>query len=435
MIVGAEVTSGQYAVWVGVLDLDDDDSVAGVSGPLLPVHQQARVLVRMHHAPIGYIQIPALPAHSLASRARVAAEASLSDALHRHTQWDQSVSGPGRAGEWAESVACPLRFPDSGGEGVTIVVCSRDRSEDLRACLSAMRQIRYEPLEILVVDNAPADESTQRVVRSLAGTDPRIRYTCEPRPGLSVARNHGLAGARYDIVAFTDDDTLSDPGWPRALVAGFAADPEVICVTGLVASSSLATSSERYFDARYASESPFEPHRYDMNDRVTRLYPYAAGIFGMGANFAVRRTAIAKLGGFDPALGAGSPGRGGEDLDMFLRVILAGWRICYVPAALIWHRHRTDASALSEQLYSYGHGLGAYMAKYLRSRDLQTALLSSGVRHAFAFMTQMRHASRAGQLGRRGSKLAFDEVRGVVTGAVRYWASRSRRRRSWPDAP
>ena len=55
---------------------------------------------------------------------------------------------------------------------------------------------------------------------------------------------------------------------------------------------------------------------------------------------------------------------------MFLRVILAGGRICYLPSALIWHRHRVDMSALGEQIYSYGYGLGAYVAKHLLNQQL-----------------------------------------------------------------
>jgi GT2 family glycosyltransferase len=193
----------------------------------------------------------------------------------------------------------------------------------------------------------------------------------------------------------------------------------------LIASTSLTTSAERYFETRYANQSPFEARHFDLNTGVSRLYPYAAGIFGRGANFALRRSAVAAVGGFDPRLGAGSPGRGGEDLDMFLRVILTGGRIHYVPSALVWHRHRTDAKALSEQLYGYGHGLGAYVAKHLQSRDFRAALLAHGARHAWSLVLQMRVASRESQLGAQSWRLAINEMRGIVAGAVRYWTSRA----------
>src|SRR6185437_8580535 len=102
------------------------------------------------------------------------------------------------------------------------------------------------------------------------------------------------------------------------------------------------------------------------------------------------------LGEFDPLLGAGSPTRGGEDLDMFLRVILAGERLSYVPSALVWHRHRADVAALGEQIYSYGYGLGAYLAKHLLSRDLKLTVLGRGlIRQSGVVISRMRQASEA----------------------------------------
>jgi GT2 family glycosyltransferase len=250
-------------------------------------------------------------------------------------------------------------------------------------------------------------------------------------------------------VAFTDDDTMVDPGWPSAIVAGFVADPEAMCVTGMVASRALDTGSQRYFDSRYSWGESFEPRRYDLlaHRYPSRLYPFSAGIFGTGANFAVRRSAIAGLGGFDPLLGAGSPGRGGEDLDMFLRVILAGGRICYLPSALVWHSHRADTRALGEQVYSYGYGLGAYLAKHLLNRHLPVGILGQGVRQAGTVVSRMRLASQESRLRADGRRLGLTEARGVMAGALCYYRTTRQsseeetssdacfklRARSWPE--
>lgn len=436
MSVGEGAIIVEHAVWVGMLDIDGDGPVVGINGPVRPDHRVASLLIRKHLAPVGYVQVVTTPAETLSQRARLAAEASLASELRRHLNCDTDQSehdGPASQGDHG---TCPLlRTAVTGGPGVSVVVCSRDRPADLETCLSAMRGISYEPLEILVVDNAPTSDTTRKLVAAMACDDPRIRYTTEPAPGLSAARNHGLDRARYDLVAFTDDDTVADPHWPGALSAAFSDDPQVVCVTGLVASTSLTTRSERYFEARYASPEPFQPRRYDRNSRAEKLYPYTAGVFGRGANFALRRSGMVTVGGFDPLLGAGSPGLGGEDLDMFLRVILAGRSIRYEPSALIWHRHRPDEVALSEQLYAYGHGLGAYVAKHLHERSLFTALLSHGARHGWFLVRQMRHASAMSQLGSRGSQLAADELRGIVAGAARYWLSRRRPGRSPSSQP
>jgi GT2 family glycosyltransferase len=304
---------------------------------------------------------------------------------------------------------------------MTIVVCTRDRADFLRDCLRSVREASYHPLEILVVDNAPSGNETRDLVAALAREDPRIRYTCEPRPGLSAARNHGLAQARYDLVAFTDDDALVDPGWPAALATGFASDPAAVCVTGFVPAGALDTWSERYFDARYSWSEVAEPRRYDLasNRLPVRFYPFCAGIFGTGANFAVRRGPVIDAGGFDPLLGAGAPGLGGEDLDMFLRLILAGGRICYLPAAFVWHRHRSDPDALGDQIYSYGHGLGAYLAKHSKNRQLRAAFLRHSMPQIGMMMGRMRRASVSSQPW-SGAGLAVIEIRGVIAGALAY---------------
>jgi len=421
------------SIWVGLLDLDQSQPVTAVSAPLADRHGEARILVRKHEAPLGYVTVPAQPEATLTDRARAAAERALADAVRQHDKWDSAATADG-AEAWSAQVACPRRFASVDYPGLSVVICTRDRTAGLEAVLRTFQQVACEPLEILVIDNAPTGPATRELVTELAADDPRLRYTCEPSPGLSRARNHGMAAAKYDLIAFTDDDTQVDSGWPLAIAAGFAADPEAVCITGLVASSSLDTGPERYFDSRYSWGEAFEPRRYDLvtHRHPSGLYPYSAGIFGTGANFAVRRAAVERLGGFDPLLGAGSPGRGGEDLDMFLRMILSGGRICYLPSALVWHQHRADTQALSEQIYSYGYGLGAYLAKHLQDGRLPVVMLGHGLRRVAAVRQRMQQASEAGQMKAHGKRLAWDEARGVLAGGVRYYRSSRQASRAAP---
>ncbi|HEY5985343.1 MAG TPA: glycosyltransferase, partial [Streptosporangiaceae bacterium] len=410
------------AVWVGVLDIDDDAPVTGAGGQLSDAYDRARILILKHGTPAGQVCVPASPVDSLTDRARTAAQASLAGALRRHARCGSAVEETDDPPTWIARAACPRRFPATNGAGITVVVCTRNRPELLRGCLRSLQRVVHRPLEILVVDNAPSGGQTRQVVTEIQRDDPRVRYTRELSPGLSVARNRGLAEARFDIVAFTDDDALADPGWPSALAAGFAADPDATCVTGLVLSSGLDTVSERYFDSRYPWGEAFEPRRYDLTTHrhPSQLYPFTAGIFGTGANFAVRRSAVTKFGGFDPLLGAGSPALGGEDLDWFLRIILAGGRICYLPAAFVWHRHRVDAQALNEQIYSYGHGLGAYLAKHLANRELRAAIVRHGLDQAGRQLGRMWRASQTIERGSRSWRLALVEITGLAAGMASY---------------
>ncbi len=104
---------------------------------------------------------------------------------------------------------------------VTVAVCTRDRVTDLALCLDALIDFDYPALDLLVVDNAPDTDATARLVCHYHS---RVRYLCEPRPGLDWARNRAVHEARGDILAFTDDDAVVDRGWVTALVRIFVED-------------------------------------------------------------------------------------------------------------------------------------------------------------------------------------------------------------------
>jgi hypothetical protein len=72
-----------------------------------------------------------------------------------------------------------------------------------------------------------------------------------------------------------------------------------------------------------------------------------------------------------------SPTNGGEDLDMFFRVLMAGDKLVYEPAAIVWHRHRADSDALAVQARGYGLGLGAWLTTVATNR--RSALLAAKV--------------------------------------------------------
>lgn len=332
----------------------------------------------------------------------------------------------------------PLSFRASTRpyEPVTVVVCTRDRPQGLKACLESMRGLAHPAFEIIVVDNAPTDETVRGIVESYSKEDGRFRYAREPHPGLSWARNRGIGHATGEIVAFTDDDVRVDQWWIRGLLRGFHRRGDVACVTGLVASASLERASEQYFDARVWWASSCKPQIYDGGHSPIGmgmgLHPYAAGGFGTGANFAFRTEALREVGGFDESLGAGSPCGGGEDLDIFVRLLRRAFAIAYEPAALVWHEHRADEGALNRQMYSYGKALSAYLFKYASSPQTAYDLwrrLPEGISHLSALGIR---SGRAGSRVGLARDLLSAEMRGVLVGPFAYTRSRfaqSRERR------
>ncbi|GAA0535465.1 hypothetical protein GCM10010172_15880 [Paractinoplanes ferrugineus] len=361
-------------VRTGVWCCDFELSGDGAFSSMVPARAETsmRVLVRLHGEPLGYLTLGRTGTDRDAAAIREAAWAEYADFLVEHlTAEGTAVPEVAERDGWhppVQPASCPNRVEAT--DLVSVVVCTRNRSESLPDCLDRLAAVTYPNVEFIIVDNAPSDDSTELVVKRYAAEDERFRYVRESRPGLSRARNAGLAAATGRWLAYTDDDVAVDSGWIHGLVRGFQRRPDVACVTGLVCTAAISNGSEAYFDARLASWSTrCRPQFFDMSMRAKHgvLYPFSPGIFGTGASFAFDRERLVRLGGFDEALGAGTLTRGGEDLDIFVRVMLDHGAIAYEPSAVVWHHHRADEAALLRQMYGYGTGFTAYVTKLLLS--------------------------------------------------------------------
>ena len=249
------------------------------------------------------------------------------------------------------------------GPSITVAVCTRDRTELLGRCLEGLRSLDPPPDEVMVVDNAPADGGTCRLVAGLDG----VRYETEPCPGLDVARNRALRAAAGDVVAFVDDDVVVDRHWLAGLRAAWAEHPDAGAVTGQILPWELATDAQVAFERRGGFRGGNLQVRYAGQHRAgDPTYPYGAGSFGAGANMAFRRRAALRLGGFDEALDTGPPLPGGGDIDLMHRALRAGLPLVYEPRAVVFHRHRRDAAGLRRQYDSWGRSLMAFVVKTYR---------------------------------------------------------------------
>lgn len=312
-------------------------------------HAWIRVLVRLHGAPVGFLQV------------RNAGQELSAVELAR--QACRELAGA----VWRELTARGLAAAGEGSNGarelpkITVVVCTRDRPRELESCLAALAAQRYPSYEVLVVDNASRDDTTRELARRF-----RARCVREDRPGLDWARNRGLAEASSPVVAYTDDDARPDAGWLAALAAGFSS-PDVQAVTGLVVPAELETAAQWMFEDLYGGmEKGF---RLVVHSRRGRAMTYEPERYGVGCNMAFRRQALEELGGFDPALDVGTATGGGGDLDIFQRLIERDAAIAYRPDAVVRHVHRRTKGRLRRQLFDNGRAYSAVLWASLRRAD------------------------------------------------------------------
>jgi hypothetical protein len=109
--------------------------------------------------------------------------------------------------------------------------------------------------------------------------------------------------------------------------------------------------------------------RQSLN-RVEWRRPPMPWQIGTGGNFAVTRQAFLNAGGNDERLGTGAPGRGGNDLDLFYRLLRSGVPARYEPDLLVSHE-RATAAEFAQRRGSYGYGVGAMLGVWLRRGDLR----------------------------------------------------------------
>jgi GT2 family glycosyltransferase len=416
-------------VWMAQVDLDRGLLPRAVSRARRPDDGAARILVRLHRDVLGFVTVALTQDDLTADALLYAVRAELAAPLARHLAVD-GLSLAEAVGD--EPSHRRGRCHSHTGAGpdipISVVVCTRDRDESLAACLKILQQLHDGPFEVVVVDNAPTSTATFDCFQRMVGDDGRFRYVEEPVPGLSRARNRGLAEARSPYVAFTDDDVQVDPDWLQGIAGGFSRDALVGCVTGLVPPAELDDAAQQYFDRRFSWCTRLEPRVYSLADQrgLSPLYPYSAGLFGTGANFAVDRDLLVGLGGFDEALGAGSPAGGGEELDVFVRVLRAGRTLAYEPSAVVWHHHRSDPGALRGQLFRYGAGLTAFLSKYVRDRGTTADILARVPEGARLIW----HMWSPAAIGRRApARLVLTELAGMLAGPAAYARGRHRLRR------
>jgi GT2 family glycosyltransferase len=246
---------------------------------------------------------------------------------------------------------------------MSVIVCTRNRPEQLARCLRSLQNLSQPPQEIIVVDNAPSDDATRQLVAQMPG----IQYVLEPRPGLSVARNTGIHHSTGDIIAFTDDDVIVHPDWSARLQQGFE-NPKVMAVTGLVLPGELETEAQVLFEKNFGGFSQgyrvltFDSQFFqEMKHRGVPVWR-----IGAGANMAFRRKAFELVGDFDERLGAGASGCS-EDSEFWYRILAEGWLCRYEPASVVYHYHRSDLDSLKQQMYQYMRGhVAALLVQFAR---------------------------------------------------------------------
>ena len=225
----------------------------------------------------------------------------------------------------------------------SILIPTRQRRDYLAVALASVAaQAAEHGAELIVVEDDPEDAETRALAERHGA-----RYLAHGEPrGLNAARNTAIAAAQSDLLCFLDDDASAWPAWLGALIAAAAEHPEHEAFGGPIK----AQLEDTNLHACGREPPPVTTLDLGPDDRDAE--------FVWGANLTLRRSALERIGTFDPGLDLY-----GDEEDWQRRLHAAGGRIRYVAAAGVDHR-RTGKDARIGGLSRAAYGRGRNSRRY-----------------------------------------------------------------------
>jgi glycosyltransferase involved in cell wall biosynthesis len=231
----------------------------------------------------------------------------------------------------------PSRRTMSGSPrfSATILICTYNRAALLGETLASLRAVRSaHPWDVIVVDNNSVDDTREVVEEAAVGFPVPLLYVFEARQGKSYALNTGIDAAAGDVLLFTDDDVRVDPGWVEAACEALDPDRGVLYCGGPVRPI-WGAAPPRWLDQQRGDlwgtlailDYGGDPFIFEERRKVP-----------LGANMAVHRTLIDRIGGFNVELGRkGGSLLGQEQAEFFSRAREDGATGRYAPAMAVEH--------------------------------------------------------------------------------------------------
>jgi glycosyltransferase involved in cell wall biosynthesis len=172
---------------------------------------------------------------------------------------------------------------------ISVIVCAHNEERMLPGCLYSVLGQTRPPDEVLVINNASTD-ATAAVARQI----PNVRVVDEPRKGLVVARERGRHEAQGELLVYIDADCRPPVWWLARIERHFARDAALIALSG----------PYRFYDWDWFGCLLVRAYDYTLAPIAQLLakYIFRLGTLFYGGNFAVRREALDKIGGFDTSI-------------------------------------------------------------------------------------------------------------------------------------
>jgi len=168
-------------------------------------------------------------------------------------------------------------------------VCAHNEERYLGACLISLLAQTRTPDEILVINNASTDRTAD-----VASSIPDVRVINEWAKGLVIARERGRRESRGELLVYIDADCRAPATWLARIEKRFTDDRRLIALSG----------NYRFYDWDWLGRTLLRAYDFTLGPATHLLVKYVLriGVVFYGGNFAVRRDALDRIGGFDTSI-------------------------------------------------------------------------------------------------------------------------------------
>ncbi len=220
----------------------------------------------------------------------------------------------------------------------SIIIPTYNRPRQLAVCLEALQKLDYSRshLEVIVVDDG--SEADLRPTVEAAAGDLDIRLITQPNAGPGAARNTGVAHAKGDYIAFTDDDCMPHADWLLQIESHLQATPKALVgghTLNALTHNLYSAASQQLIDYLYAY--------FHRQKKAIRFFT--------SNNMGVSKQTFLEVGGFNADLRIAS-----EDRELCDRWLQRGYPMIYAPEVKISHAHDLSLRSFWRQHFSYGRG-------------------------------------------------------------------------------
>ena len=249
---------------------------------------------------------------------------------------------------------------------MSAVICTRNRPDLIAGAVHSILSNDHPDFELIVIDQSTT-EATRDALAGPVNDSSRLNYIHTTKVGLSAAYNAAIAKSSGGLLGFTDDDCIAPTNWLSSIERAFGGAPDAGLLYGQVLLPESLVGA--------AGVVPVLPIM--ATEQIAKPRPFK--IFGMGANFAARRSLFDQIGGFDEVLGGGGPLRSSQDSDLQYRVYRAGLATLVTPDVMVDHYGLRSDEEWPATLVAYGVGDGGFYMKHVRCGDLLAARRLVGI--------------------------------------------------------